>query len=188
MAKAPPVSVWEGSRRFRLDLTGLTGLLFNNPTGGPATRQVDPAQWEHDHFAQLAYYHDGRLCLPEPNLRKCLMNGANQSTLKPPGRLRSFGPILGNALVVLEPAIIDRAPDELIRHVTTVIIGKARIKRTRPLLPPPWKATTTCEVFDERLTRDVLAEVGTKAGRFVGICERATPWFFGRFTVDVSEV
>jgi hypothetical protein len=73
-----------------------------------------------------------------------------------------------------------------------VTVGTSKHIRVRPLFAPGWTAVGEVQVIDERITEEVLRDLFTYAGRYVGIGDwrpgaPKKPGPFGTFAVDKIE-
>lgn len=143
-----------------------------------------------------ALYHDGQhVVVPADNIMKALMKGG---TLQPTGKGQKtfkaqtqsgimapelFWPLLmdGKTIPVaelfqdFEARNFDAWNDLVTKlgfvlYVKRVRIGKAKHVRVRPLFKQ-WSLRGSLVVMDEAITAQVLADIGTLAGQYAGLCE-----------------
>jgi hypothetical protein len=104
------------------------------------------------------------------------------------------GDLLYRATTIMDdksPLIYDgpKEPAKLYRESNidhrTVVIGRVRVARTRPIFRPPWSVTVVLELETLELKLEDLARIAERAGRFYGIGD-ARKLGFGRFDAKVS--
>jgi hypothetical protein len=185
-----------------LELTGRSPLLMHNGRLAdpldPMKRAMDPLAQkrkktpeEQEQLAQLEwmgglYYEKGfGVYIPTINLIRSLRDAATAW---------KQGDLLYRATTIMDdksPLIYDgpKEPAKLYRESNidhrTVVIGRVRVARTRPIFRPPWSVTVVLELETLELKLEDLARIAERAGRFYGIGD-ARKLGFGRFDAKVS--
>lgn len=183
--------------RYTLTFEGISALVMNSNQSllipGGEDKGRDPAKYELEHFREKAYTNDdGELVIPARAIKKMAIDACKFYPKKPKGtNFKSFGPFIQAATIVPTDAALGVQASAL--RPLTLIVGLDPSKgskgprgpRTRPMLPPVWKATAELIVFDPILTKDHLAEIFERAGKQVGVLDgRAVD--FGRCLISLK--
>jgi len=180
---------------YTLTIEGVSPLVMNSNAAlmnGREDKGRDPAQYEREHFLDKTYRDDGgHLVIPSRALKKSFIEACKFLQMKPKGvAFKSYGPFIQSATLFPEDAVLD-VPIEKVKPLTLVVNldptkgpKGARGPRTRPVIAPPWNASTTVMSLDPILTLDVLQQIAEKAGKQVGLLDgRAID--FGRCLITV---
>ena len=180
-------------REFQLNINGLTPLVFNNPDSMMISKETDKgrdvAEWEQEHWMEKTYGDgNGILWMPSKWIKKALLRGCAFVYLKPPGRSKSFAPIIQACVMVQSNATLEYEKKQLFcwKTVCKMKTG-ASVIRYRPCLALPWSAGVKLSVFEDSLKLAALAEIAEKAGRFCGFGD-ARGIGYGRAKIDVTEI
>lgn len=139
---------------------------------------------------ELGLYFDDELgvYLPTTNLRACVVEGAKLSKL---GMAVKRGTMVDSdrtKLVFKGPKTIEELWEAgTFRDARTVVVGQARVMRTRPIFRAPW-SVEFCLLFDATvIQRDQILESAKAAGAMVGLGDFRPPCggSYGRFSVEV---
>lgn len=181
------------STRYSVDARSGTALVMNNNAGIGGKKGPDPAKWELEHYMDKVYRTPtGRLCIPGAALRKAFVVACKFLDAKPKGAgFKSFGPLVEAALVMEDDAILNVEDQHVVPWTVIVNLDPSkgprgpRGPRTRPMIPPPWQASTTMRVFDPRLTLEILEQIADKAGWMCGLLD-ARAMMMGRCDIEVK--
>jgi hypothetical protein len=138
----------------------------------------DPLAWERAHMRQSAYINPaGQLYIPAVAISRMVLQGCGFVTRKPKGTRKGWAALLEATHQVLDDAVLNVTPDKLVEYVAIVSLNPSLGKRSprgarcRPLVPLPWRATTTTALLDEAVSDEDLAEIFDIAGRLVGLLD-----------------
>lgn len=193
--------------RLVLKFVGKSALLMHSERGAdPLDKDVrklkavsglrKKTDENHEKIARLEwgialYYADDLgVFVPTANLRKAVINGAELSKL---GMTIKRGTMLDDDRAKL---VYDgpKTPDEMWAAETfcdrrSVVVGTARVMRTRPIFRPAWSLNFALLFDPEAVQRSQIIESAQAAGRMVGIGDyrpNCGGWC-GRFAVEVVE-
>lgn len=169
-------------KRYVLNITGLTPLLFNRfPSQEEEAEKKsvrDKTQFEREHVLNRLYRtNDGEIYIPSNAIHKCLTMGCRFVPEKPKGSFKSYGPLIEAALVIEDDAILNVDVKKLVPFEAAVSLNTSRGKgggtgtRVRPMVPLPWATKTSCIVVDDGITKDMLAVIADRAGRLCGLMD-----------------
>lgn len=192
--------------RLMLKLVGASPILLHSTRGAdpldPMVREfkkVSSVRKKTDELHavmarmewELGLYYDPDLgpYLPTTNLRACVIEGAKLSKR---GMDLKRGTMVETDRVPLAykgPREIEKLWDAgTFRDVRAVVVGTARVMRTRPIFRPPWSVEFGLLYDPGVVQRDQLIACAETAGALVGLGDYRPPCggAFGRFTVEVS--
>jgi hypothetical protein len=168
-------------REFRIDLEGLTPLVMHSAASmfEPKPDGLrDHLQWEREHLRLFAYINPaGQLYIPAVALTRMAIQGCGFVTRKPKGTRKGWASLLEATLQVLDDAVINVSADKLVEYIAIVSLNPSLGKKSskgpkcRPLVPLPWRASTTAALLDEAIRGDDLAHIFDVAGRLVGVLD-----------------
>jgi len=181
---------------LRILLQGTTPMLMSNPAGmgkaaAPGNRKVIPTREEE--AEERAYkFPNGTLGFPAVGVRNSILGGAKGLRH---GKL-ALGPVLSGAILPTDNRFpfIDEDGNfvkDYIIDTQRVVIGKAGIMRSRPMLEKGWLLTCTFNYNREVGVNPEVVELATKnAGLIVGIGDYriAKTGPYGGFAVRELEV
>lgn len=180
-------------REFQLSINGLTPLVFNNPDSMIIKKKHeslrDKDQEEQEHWRDKLYGDgNGAVWMPSKWVHKILIKGCSFVYSKPPGRLKSFYPLIQACVVVQGNAAVEYEPKNLFPWGTIVKMKSgSSVMRYRPCISLPWSAGVKLSVFEDSLSVTALQEIAEKAGRFCGFGDARTIGY-GRANIDVTEI
>lgn len=193
--------------RLVLKFVGRSSLLMHSERGAdPLDKDVralkklsnirKKTDQNHEEMARiefgiaLYYADDLGVFVPTANLRKSIINGAELSKL---GMTIKRGTMLDDDRAKL---VYDgpKTPDELWAAQTfcdrrSVVVGTARVMRTRPIFRPVWSLTFALLFDPGAVQQSQIVESAQAAGRMVGIGDyrpNCSGWC-GRYGVEVVE-
>lgn len=145
--------------------------------------QMARTEWE------LGLYHDEELgvFLPTTNLRACVIEGAKLSKR---GMDVKRGTMVEGERVALKhkgPKSIQALWDSgTFRDARSVVVGQARVMRTRPIFRD-WSVECTLLFDPEAIQRDTIVASAGAAGQMIGLGDYRPPCGgpYGRFSVEV---
>jgi hypothetical protein len=193
----------EAWMRVHIELTGTTPLLMHNDRlSDPdddyvkqikeiTDKKTNQTQQDKALVSKLEWYGGIYLngsnepIVPTANLVKCLRETA---TITKDGRrvTRGLSPLMLSSLLVYDgPKDLDKLYATA-THVDRrqVKVGRARVKRTRPIFPV-WALAADFELLTDVLNRDRLISIIELAGVATGLGD-ARVLGFGRFTAKVT--
>lgn len=185
--------------RYELHFEGVSALVMNSNAAllinGGVDKGRDPAAYEREHFRDKAYTNEeGMLVIPARAIKKAFMESCKFLPEKPKGvSFKSYGPFIQAATLFPRDAELGVHKDALKPLTMVVNLDPSkgnkgpRGARTRPMIPPPWKARAEMIVFDPILKQDVLERIAERAGKQVGLLDgRAID--FGRCLITLKKV
>lgn len=150
------------------------------------TLQRDPDNEEaYKKEAELSLYRNeqGKIVIPSIHVEGALIKGGTQVRMAGKGK-KTYKDTMKAFVEVSETEIpIDNQDYELDRR--WVVVQRNRILRTRPIISKGTKAIFILNVFDDALSLDILKEILTYAGMYVGIGDYRPK--FGLFQVNKFE-
>ena len=192
-------------KQTRFRLTGVSPLIMHSDRGA---NPLDPDVKAHkeltskrkktdeDHEAimlsewRLGMYYDPKIgpYLPSYNVRASLVGG---------GKFNKLGANIKRATLMLDteiPVEYDGPRDindlielDVYRDIRSVVVGQARLMRTRPVFPE-WQVSFDLMWDENQLEEQQLLHAFENAGKLIGIGdyrpEKGGP--FGRFSVHVA--
>ena len=181
--------------RYTLSFEGISALIMNSNAAlfAPEDKGRDPAKYELEHFREKAYTDGaGGLVIPARCIKKMAVDACKFYPKKPKGtNFKSFGPFIQAATIVPTDAPLGVRIDAVRPFPLIVNLDPSkgskgpRGPRTRPMLPPGWKAQADLIVFDPILTIEHLSEIFERGGKQVGLLDgRAID--FGRCLITIK--
>lgn len=168
-------------REYRIDVDGLTPLVMHSAAAMLEPKEDkgrDPLQWERENMRKSAYINvANQLYIPAVAMTRMAIQGCGFVTRKPRGTRKGWASLLEATLQILDDAVIDVSPDKLVEYVAIVSLNPSLGKRSprgprcRPLVPVPWRATTTAALLDEAVSDEDLSHIFDVAGRLVGLLD-----------------
>ncbi len=188
-------------RQIEFEVEGLVEILFNRFTeqaqenlekgsqGKPRTKQgrIDEA------YTKVYRNKKGQLCVPAGNIKKTLLNGCRMAKIKY-GR-GSAEPYM-RAVVFLDETMLPiyrsngnggrdiyTEPDdihEVAGRIPPGPKGKMAIIR-RPYCKEGWRVSGIFNIFDDRVSDDMIKQSLEESGLLVGLCDHRPE--YGRFKV-----
>jgi hypothetical protein len=109
--------------------------------------------------------------------------------MKPPGRLKSFTPIIKAAIIIENDAKLEfdsKANPKAWSDYPARGSGKMEV--IRPVIEPPWAFGVTVGVFDDMVKTAVLDDLFEIFGRVAGLGEAREYMGYGRFECTLTQV
>jgi hypothetical protein len=127
---------------------------------------------------------DGKICQPADHLIGALRKAGSKFSVKGSGKA-TYRLLLGSGVVTISPDMIPHLNQNYTIDRRPVVVQRARIVRSRPMLSA-WSLAFTLEFDEDEISAETLNEILVYAGRFVGIGDfrPACGGQFGRFLVE----
>lgn len=150
-----------------------------------AIKNADRTKWEEENWDKKMYKDGEEIIFPEDAAHALIIEGGKKSQLRPP---KSVGRTWTN---YLKSSVFISDHIRLFDHSNPVPFGKmvnanpssskkTKVYRIRPLIEN-WKARISIIDLEGSLSKDLLEELLTCAGKFVGLSDYRP--VFGRFKV-----
>jgi len=176
---------------IKCEIEGVCAMLFKRLTEEIAEGIVTGVnkkytEKERKKFAENHVYKKtprSNIGVPALNLKKCLLEGCISSGVKC-GRKSATQYV--RATVFIDPDFLDlgqKKPDGI--HAATVRIPPrtgARVMGYWPYVDAGWKLNFHFNLFDERITPELLKVALTEAGTIKGLCDHRPE--YGRFKIN----
>jgi hypothetical protein len=152
--------------------------------------KIDHADWEKENWQKKLYTNAaGQVIVPRKMTRAGLIAACKFTTLKPPGRLRSFSPLVKTCVVIEDDAKMEFDSKQLKAWGPEFPTrGKGKMPVFRPLIELPWAFGVTVNVYDDNLKRAVIDDLFEVFGRVCGLGEAREYMGYGRFESTVTEI
>lgn len=177
-------------RTYSVSIKGLTPVCFQRPDCRPPTGvKIDHADWEKENWSKKLYTDaEGRIICPRKIIRAGLIYACRFTELKPPGRLKSFKPIMETCVIVENDGRIEfdskNNPKAWADYPTR---GSGKMEVIRPVIETPWAFGVTVGVFDDMIKTAVLDDLFEIFGRACGLGEARSYMGYGRFEATVTQ-
>jgi len=180
-----------------ISLNGLTPLEFNNPISGltkPDEKPRDPELFDRENYLKKLYTNgDGRAIIPKHVLKGVIKSATKFSTMKPPGRFKSWMPLVKSCLLIEDDIKLEYSDKQLGMHKAVVSLDPSKGTRSPrgfrhwPTITCPWSGGTKIMVTDDALTKSALEELCDIGGRVCGFMEGREAFGFGRANISLME-
>ena len=186
----------------RIGITGDTALLmhadtladplaevtkaFKKVSGKRTKTDADHEEMAWQEFRAGLYIEDGRVCIPNRNIMKNLIEGARVTKSGP--KVERGVTITGSAFPLEYDGPSDPAglyADKNFVSRMTVKVGQARTVRCRPVFRQ-WSVTATALIDPAIIDLDDLQEIASNAGALIGLGDYRKGGGFGRFSAVVK--
>ncbi len=178
-------------KTFQGTATGLTSISFNRRIDAPTKKLNDEQweQWEKEHWQQRVYQNgQGKLIVPQKAIRKSFIEATRFSEMKPPGRMKSWRPLIENCLMVEDDMALDYDSKKLRGWADYVKRGNGMVLQIRPVIDLPWSGGFKLQTFDNAITFKVLDHLSEIVGRVLGWMEARKYMGFGRSEITITEL
>ena len=176
-------------------IVGRSPLLQNNPANFIGNAEegdlgAGKKKYNDEEEARLRVYlnSDGAFCHPCESFTKAMVKAVAGKKF---GKMFATSAIKGSVFIVEPFALIldgnGKAATAYTIDRRSVVIGKARVLRCRPMWTP-WQMQVPLEIDTAILTADQVSEALNLAGRIIGIGDYRPEkgGGFGRFTAEIS--
>jgi hypothetical protein len=170
--------------KYEVTIKGKAPLLMHRMSDAPEPNKKAGASYDNKALAEKALYKDkeGTICQPALHIESAMIKASTE--YKMPGRGKKSYKDAFKGGVFVEPQMIPHKNSEWEMDLQNVVIQRSRIIRARPRFDK-WELNFQILNIDERITKDIIKEVLTDAGRFTGIGDYRPR--FGRFEVTKFE-
>ena len=172
-------------------MNGLTPICFNRRIEQP-TKKLSETQWdewEKNHWKERLYVNaDGKLIVPFKALRKSYIEATRFSEMKPPGRMKSWRPMIENCLIVEGDMVIEYDEKKLRGWPDYVKRGNGTVPIIRPVIDLPWSGGFHLRAYDDSLTMKVIDHLSEVVGRVTGWMEARKYAGYGRSEITITEI
>lgn len=173
-------------KTIKMKIEGISPLLMHRFPVGAEDEKIKAktrSQTTDDVESYLYTNENGNLVQPSTHLIGSLRKAGARFQIPGQGKL-TYKNLMGSGAVFIDPDMIPHEIQKWEVDRRPVVIGKARIVRSRPMLKK-WALGFTVEYDDEEVPKQALKEIFEYAGRRVGIGdfrpEKGGP--FGRFMI-----
>lgn len=178
-------------RTYQGIVKGLTAISFNRRIESP-TKKLNEAQWEQwekDHWEERVYKNPhGKLIVPQKAIRKSYIEATRFSEMKPPGRMKSWRPMIENCLMVDSDMVLEYDEKRLRGWSDYVKRGTGTVQLIRPVIDLPWGGGFKLMAFDDAITFKVIDHLSEIVGRVLGWMEARKYMGFGRSEITINEL
>lgn len=176
-------------KTFSVSVNGLTAVCFQRPDLRlPAGVKIDFEEWERENWSKKIYSDKNGAIVPRKMIRAGLMTACRFTELKPPGRLKSFKPIVDTCVLVENDARLEFEAKQLKCWWDYPRRGNGKMAVARPIIETPWAFGVRVSVFDDKLKKAVIEDLFEVFGRACGLGEARGYMGYGRFEATVTEV
>jgi len=179
---------------YQASAKGLTAICFNRhfePKEEPGKRlsSAQWAEWEEQNWQKRVYKNsDGKLIVPQKAIRKSYIEATRFSEMKPPGRMKSWRPLIENCLMVENDMALEYDQKRLRGWSDYVKRGTGAVLLIRPVIDLPWTGGFKLMTFDDAITFKVIDHLSEIVGRVLGWMEARKYMGFGRSEITITEV
>lgn len=171
-------------------IEGLSALLIHRfPVGDVDLKSKEKNNKKNQDDIESYLYLDeaGKLVQPSTHIIGCLKKAGAKFQINGQGKL-TYKNLIGSGAVIITPDMILHEMQSWTVDRRPVVIMRARIVRSRPMLQK-WALSFLIEFDEDEISKGTLKEILDFAGRRVGIgdfrAEKGGP--FGRFIVTKFE-
>lgn len=171
-------------------LEGISPLLMHRfPVGDVDLKSKEKNNKKNQDDVESYMYLDenGKLVQPSTHIIGCLKRAGTKFQVTGSGKL-TYKNLLGSGAVMISPDMIPHEMQTWTVDRRPVVVMRARIVRSRPMLSK-WALNFSIEYDEDEITKGTLKEILDYAGRRVGIGdfrpEKGGP--FGRFITTKFE-
>lgn len=176
-------------RSYTVSIKGLTPVCFQRPDCRPPTGlKIDHEDWEKENWSKKLYTDKDGAFVPRKMIRAGLIQACRFTELKPPGRLKSFKPIVDTCVLVENDARLEFSDKLLKCWWDYPTRGSGKMAVARPIVETPWSFGVRVSVFDDNIKKLVLDDLFEVFGRACGLGEARNYMGYGRFEATITEI
>ena len=177
------------SRSYSISIKGLSSVCFQRPDCRPPQGvKLDHEDWEKENWSKKLYTNEHGAYVPRKMIRAGLIEACRFTQMKPPGRLKSFKPLVDGCIVVEDDAKLEFNEKKLTCWWDYPTRGSGKMAVARPTIAPPWSFGVRITVFDENLKKLVIDDLFEVFGRTCGLGEARKYMGYGRFEATITEI
>lgn len=166
--------------KYEVSIKGTAPLLMHRMSEEPAPRKKAGATYDNQECAEKALYKnkEGKICQPAIHIESAMIKASTEYKMTGRGKKSYKDAFKGGVFV--EPQMIPHKKPEWGIDLQNVVIQRSRIVRARPRFDE-WELNFEILCLDERIIEQVIKDVLTDAGKFIGIGDYRPR--YGRFIV-----
>lgn len=177
-------------KQIEATIEGISPLLmhrFPMTEDNVKSKAKNQRQTQDDVESYLYLDHNKLLVQPSTHIVSSLKKAGAKFQIPGQGKL-TYKNLMGSGAVIIDPDMIPHIHQKWEIDRRPVVVQRARIVRSRPILNK-WRLSFSVDYDDDEISKDTLKELFDFAGRRVGIGdfrpEKGGP--FGRFIVTKFE-